>query len=73
MNAPTARSVALELIGRVIDDGAYSNRLLPSLLARSGLDRRDRAFATELAFGTLRRLLLLDAAETLIGAEPEPA
>ena len=62
MNAPTARSVALELIGRVIDDGAYSNRLLPSLLARSGLDRRDRAFATELAFGTLRRLLLLDAA-----------
>jgi 16S rRNA (cytosine967-C5)-methyltransferase len=62
MSAPTARSVALELIGRVIDDGAYSNRLLPALLARSSLDRRDRAFATELAFGTLRRLLLLDAA-----------
>ena len=53
--APTARSVALDAIGRVIDDGAYSNRLLPSLLARSGLETRDRAFAMELAFGTLRR------------------
>ena len=55
--APTARSVALDAIGRVIDDGAYSNRLLPSLLARSGLETRDRAFAMELAFGTLRRRL----------------
>jgi len=61
MSETTARSVALELIGRVIDDGAYSNRLLPALLARSGLDPRDRAFATELAFGTLRRRLVLDA------------
>ena len=61
MSARTARSVALEVIGRVIDDGAYSNRLLPALLARSGLDMRDRAFATELAFGTLRRRLVLDA------------
>lgn len=60
MTETTARSVALELIGRVIDDGAYSNRLLPALLARSGLDPRDRAFATELAFGTLRRRLVLD-------------
>jgi 16S rRNA (cytosine967-C5)-methyltransferase len=60
MSETTARSVALELIGRVIDDGAYSNRLLPALLARSGLDPRDRAFATELGFGTLRRRLVLD-------------
>lgn len=58
----SARSVALEAIARVIDDGAYSNRLLPSLLARSGLDTRDRAFAMELSFGTLRRRLPLDAA-----------
>ena len=60
--AASARSVALEAIGRVIDDGAYSNRLLPSLLARSGLETRDRAFAMELTFGTLRRRLSLDAA-----------
>ncbi|HEX3298991.1 MAG TPA: transcription antitermination factor NusB [Actinomycetota bacterium] len=70
MSAPTARSVALELIGRVIDDGAYSNRLLPALLSRSGLDPRDRAFATELAFGTLRRRLVLDAAIERVANRP---
>jgi 16S rRNA (cytosine967-C5)-methyltransferase len=70
MSAPTARSVALEVIGRVIDDGAYSNRLLPALLGRSGLDPRDRAFATELAFGTLRRRLVLDAAIERVANRP---
>ena len=44
----SARTLALDAIGRVIDEGAYSNRLLPVALSRSGLDRRDRAFATEL-------------------------
>jgi 16S rRNA (cytosine967-C5)-methyltransferase len=68
--APTARSVALEAIGRVIDEGAYSNRLLPSLLARSGLETRDRAFAMDLAFGTLRRRLPLDAAITVASSRP---
>jgi 16S rRNA (cytosine967-C5)-methyltransferase len=59
---PGARAVALEVIGRVVDDGAYSTRVMPAALARSSLDTRDRAFATELAFGTLRHLLGLDAA-----------
>jgi len=58
----TARSVALEAIRRVVDEGAYSNRVMPALLTRSGLDARDRAFAMELAFGTLRRLVPLDIA-----------
>jgi 16S rRNA (cytosine967-C5)-methyltransferase len=58
----TARSVALEAITRVIDEGAYSNRLVPTLLTRSGLDTRDRAFAMELTFGTLRRLVPIDRA-----------
>jgi 16S rRNA (cytosine967-C5)-methyltransferase len=62
MTSPTARSVALQTVGRVIDDGAFSNRLLPVLLSRSGLDARDRAFAMELAYGTLRRRPRLDAA-----------
>lgn len=57
-----ARAVALEAIRRVIDEGAYSNLLIPSLLGRSGLDQRDRAFASEMAYGTLRRLLILDRA-----------
>ncbi len=49
----TARGVALEALVR-IDDGAYANLVLPGLLARSGLSRRDRAFATELTYGTAR-------------------
>ncbi|HEX6844932.1 MAG TPA: transcription antitermination factor NusB, partial [Actinomycetota bacterium] len=57
-----ARSIALEVIRRVVDEGAYSNRLLPTALARSGLDVRDRAFAMELAYGTLRHRLRLDDA-----------
>jgi len=59
---PTARAVALEAIRRVIDERAYSNLLMPALLGRSGLDERDRAFAAELAYGTLRRRIPLDHA-----------
>lgn len=62
MSSTTSRAVALEVVRRVIDEGAFSNRLLPRLLARSGLDDRDRAFASELAYGTLRRRLPVDAA-----------
>jgi 16S rRNA (cytosine967-C5)-methyltransferase len=57
-----SRALALEVVRRVVDEGAYSNILVPSLLGRSGLDTRDRAFAAELAYGTLRRLLVLDRA-----------
>jgi 16S rRNA (cytosine967-C5)-methyltransferase len=56
----TARSVALGAIRRVTDDGAYSNLVIPAMLGRSGLSGRDRAFAAELAYGTLRKLVPLD-------------
>jgi 16S rRNA (cytosine967-C5)-methyltransferase len=49
------------MVRRVVDEGAFSNRLLPRLLEASGLDERDRAFAAELAYGTIRRRLPLDA------------
>jgi 16S rRNA (cytosine967-C5)-methyltransferase len=57
----SARALALEAVRRVVDEGAYSNVLIPALLSRSALDERDRAFAAELAYGTLRRLVTLDA------------
>ena len=66
----TARSVALESVRRVTDEGAYSSRLIPALLSRSGLSERDRALATELAFGTLRRLPGLDRAIELRASRP---
>ena len=55
----TARDVAIEALVRV-DDGAYSNLLLPTLLRGSGLEPRDRAFATELVYSTLREQRILD-------------
>ena len=51
---PNARAVALDLLRRIDDEGAYANIALPAVLARSGLDPRDRAFATELVYGTTR-------------------
>jgi 16S rRNA (cytosine967-C5)-methyltransferase len=56
-----ARGVALDVLVRV-DDGAYSNLLLASALRHSELDARDRAFTTDLVYGTLRRRRTLDTA-----------
>ena len=50
---PTARGVAVQALLR-IEEGAYANLVLPSLLAESGLAGRDRAFATELVYGVTR-------------------
>ena len=49
-----ARAVALEALVRIERDGAYANLALPATLTRTDLSDRDRAFATELVYGTLR-------------------
>lgn len=49
-----ARALALRVLERVEESGAYADLALHAALARSRLDPRDRAFATELAYGTLR-------------------
>ena len=51
---PDPRRTAVEALVRIERDGAYANLLLPKLLARSGLSDRDRAFATQLVYGTVR-------------------
>ncbi len=60
MNTP--RALAIEIVNRVLEEGAYLHLLLRTTLARSGLDERDRALVTELATGTVRMLLKLDYA-----------
>jgi 16S rRNA (cytosine967-C5)-methyltransferase len=50
----TARALALDALDRIERDGAYANLLLPELLGRTGLEARDRHFATELVYGTTR-------------------
>jgi 16S rRNA (cytosine967-C5)-methyltransferase len=55
MNAQreSARAIAIDVLVRV-DDGAYSNLVLPAALRRTALSERDRAFVTDLVYGTLR-------------------
>ena len=50
----SARLLAYDLVSQVNRNGAYANLRLPELLSESGLELRDRAFATELSYGTLR-------------------
>ena len=49
-----ARLLVFHLLTQVNRQGAYANLRLPELLADSTLEERDRAFATELGYGTLR-------------------
>ena len=49
----SARGVALACLVEVAG-GARANVVLPARLGSSGLDRRDRAFATELTYGACR-------------------
>ena len=69
-----ARRIALDVLVRV-DAGAYANVALPAALDQSGLDRRDRAFVTELVYGVTRRRRALDWAldAFLVAAPPPPA
>ena len=54
-SAPThARLLALRVLERVARAGAYADLLLHSALGRSTLNAPDRAFATDLVYGTLR-------------------
>jgi 16S rRNA (cytosine967-C5)-methyltransferase len=48
------RAVALEALVHIERDGSYANLALPAALSRGDLSDRDRAFATELVYGTLR-------------------
>ncbi|MEY4390556.1 MAG: hypothetical protein RLZZ400_299 [Actinomycetota bacterium] len=56
-----SRSVALDLLNRVFNDGAYANLLIGSLSTAANLDARDASLVQELGFGTIRQKQLLDA------------
>ncbi|OEY23928.1 MFS transporter [Corynebacterium sp. BCW_4722] len=55
-----AREAAFEVVLRVARDGAYANLTLPGILKERKIKGRDAAFATELAYGTLRTVGVLD-------------
>jgi 16S rRNA (cytosine967-C5)-methyltransferase len=66
--SPTARKVAYEVVRRVFEEKAYADRVFRA--AAGGLDARDRAFAMQLAYGTVQRVRPLDHAIETLGRRP---
>jgi 16S rRNA (cytosine967-C5)-methyltransferase len=67
--AEPTRFAAYTLL-RAVDDGAYANLEMPTILRRHRLEARDAAFATELAFGTIRWQGFYDAVIAEAAARP---
>jgi 16S rRNA (cytosine967-C5)-methyltransferase len=66
--------VALDVLARIDRDDAYANLVLDHALASSGLDRRDRAFVTDLVAGTTRMRRACDAlVDRFVLTEPDAA
>jgi 16S rRNA (cytosine967-C5)-methyltransferase len=61
MNNKTGRALAWQVLNRVATEQAYANLALQTVLAAAGaLEQREKAFCTELVYGTLRHLYKLD-------------
>lgn len=58
--AAKARRIALLTLMKILNEGAYSNIALDNALSSVNLKDEDRALATELVYGTLKRLVTLD-------------
>lgn len=56
----TARNTALKALCRIEEEDAFSNIAIDRELSASGLDIRDRAFASRLFYGVLERKITLD-------------
>ncbi|OJV80316.1 MAG: methyltransferase [Cellulomonas sp. 73-92] len=61
-----ARTAAFDVLCQVADSDAYANLVLPPLLRDRRIAGRDAAFATELAYGTLRMRGRYDAVLALV-------
>src|SRR5260221_2530511 len=68
MTVSLARRATYEVVGRVFEDGSYADRALRA--AAEGLDPRERAFAQQLAYGTVQRKRTLDHAIETLGKRP---
>ena len=68
MTVSPARLAAFEVVRRVFEDDAYADRVLRGV--SDGLDERERAFARQLAYGTVQRVRTLDHAIGTLGRRP---
>lgn len=66
----TARELALRVLVRVAEEGAYADRAFRSEADRAGLDERDRSFAMQLAYGAVQRRRTLDHAIEAFARRP---
>ena len=55
------RLLAYDVLTRVREDDAYANLILPRMLRERRIVERDAAFTTEITYGTLRTMGVLDA------------
>ncbi len=66
------RALALQLLQRIENDGAYANLVVPAALSSSGLEPRDRAFVTELVYGSTRMRRACDSViDRFVLSEPD--
>ena len=65
-----ARAVAYAVVRRVFEEGAWADRALHGEAGRMELDPRERAFATQLAYGTVQRRATLDQLITQLAGRP---
>lgn len=65
-----ARRVAATVLRRVEREGAYADRALAAEATRAGLDARERAFATQLAYGAVQRRRTLDHLIAALAGRP---
>ena len=70
MSASPARVVAHRVLRRVTDEGAFADRAFRAEADRARLDARDRAFAQQLAYGTVQRLVALDHVLSALADRP---
>ena len=70
MAPPSARQVALSVLGRIERDGAYANLVVGAELERTGLSSADRRFVTDLVYGTTRMRRACDAARRSLHHRP---
>lgn len=60
MKTVTARDLSLQVLRAVEEEGAYANLALNKFLEQYQPGKLDRAFATEITYGVLRRLNTID-------------
>src|SRR5262249_59798413 len=63
-----ARRAAYEVVRRVFEEDAYADRVFTT--AAASLDRRDRALAQQIAYGTVQRVRALDHGIEALGRRP---